>query len=56
MEISLLVYSKEFVKTMRRIEKQYKDDSLELTLDVWMKRPRREKFVDNALRLTSALQ
>ena len=56
MEISLLVYSKDFVKTMRRIEKQYKDDSLELTLDVWMKRPRHEKFVDNALRLTSALQ
>lgn len=56
MEISLLVYSTEFVDKLRLIEAGYKAQSRELTLDVWLRRPLRHKFGDNVARLTSSLQ
>lgn len=56
MEVSLLVYSKNFVKQMRKIEAGYMKNSRELLLDVWLKRPLRHKFGDNVARLTSSLQ
>lgn len=56
MEVSLLVHSKDFVKSMRQIESKYFASSRELKLNVWMSRPRRQKFADNLARLTSALQ
>ena len=56
MEISLLVYSTEFVDKLRLIEAGYKAQSRELTLDVWLRRPIRHKFGDNVARLTSSLQ
>lgn len=56
MEVSLLVYSEKFVKSMRIIETKYFENSRELKLKVWLKRPKRQKFADNLARLTSALQ
>ena len=56
MEISLLIYSKEFVQAMRRVETSYKIKSRQLHLDAWLHRPLRDKFVDNVARLTSSLQ
>lgn len=56
MEISLLVYSQEFVQQLRKVEAGYKVKSRELTLDVWLRRPVRDKFIDNVARLTSSLQ
>lgn len=56
MEISLLVYSQEFVQQLRKVEAGYKASSRELTLDVWLRRPLRDKFIDNVARLTSSLQ
>ena len=56
LELSMLVNSKEFTKQMRDIEQSYKDNSRELTLEAWLSRPIKLKFLDNAARLTSSLQ
>jgi cardiolipin synthase len=56
LEISMLVYSKEFARSMRMVEDHYRAKSKELILDVWLRRPIKDKFVDNVARLTSSLQ
>ncbi len=56
MEVSLLVYSKAFVKEMRKVEAKYFANSRELKLHAWLQRPKAQKFSDNIARLTSALQ
>jgi cardiolipin synthase A/B len=43
------------VDAMRRIEDGYRANSRLLTLEEWLRRPRREKVFDNLMRLTSAL-
>jgi cardiolipin synthase A/B len=56
MEVSLLVRGASFVREMRAVEDGYRRDSLELTLDEWMRQPLRSTVLDNLARLTSALQ
>lgn len=56
MEVSLLVYSKDFVRRMRKIEDKYFKNSRQLKLGAWQQRPKWQKFTDNLARLTSALQ
>jgi cardiolipin synthase len=56
MEISLMVRGASFVQSMRAVEQRYRDNSKELTLDVWMDQPLRSTVLDNLARLTSALQ
>ncbi|QTX05558.1 cardiolipin synthase [Agromyces archimandritae] len=56
MEVSLLVRGSSFVRSMRRVEDEYRRDSRELTLDEWMQQPLRSTVLDNLARLTSALQ
>lgn len=56
MEVSLLVYSTQFVTKMRMVEASYFANSRELKLAAWQKRPKWQKFADNLARLTSALQ
>lgn len=56
MEVSVLVHGAEFVRRMRAIEQSYRDNSLELSLEEWVSRPRREKVFDSIARLTSSLQ
>jgi cardiolipin synthase A/B len=55
MEVMVLVHAREFVDAMRRIEDGYRANSRLLTLEEWLRRPRREKVFDNLMRLTSAL-
>ncbi|MBP2436380.1 cardiolipin synthase [Microbacterium amylolyticum] len=55
-EVSLLVRGDEFVERVREVEDAYRDVSRELTLEEWVKQPRRSRTLDNLARLTSALQ
>lgn len=55
MELMVLVQEKEFVDAMRLVEDDYRARSRLLTLDDWVRRPRRQKALDNAMRLTSSL-
>lgn len=56
LEISVMVRGGEFIDDIRKLEDEYRSTSTELTLDEWMKRPRRSKVLDNLARLTSAVQ
>lgn len=55
MELMVLVHGREYVDAMRAVEDDYRAQSRLLTLEDWLKRPRREKALDNLMRLTSAL-
>jgi len=55
-EISMLLLGKEIVDRMRTIEDGYRASCRELTTAEWAQRPRRLKYVDNVMRLTSSLQ
>ena len=44
------------VRDLREVEDAYRALSRELTLDEWNARSRRSRYVDNAMRLTAALQ
>lgn len=55
-EMSLMIPDRGVVERIRRVEDAYRARSRELTLDEWRRRPRRTRFVDNAMRLTATLQ
>jgi len=55
-EISLMLLGTPVVTRMRAVEDTYRSLSHELTLEEWDRRPGRLKYVDNVMRLTSALQ
>lgn len=56
-EISMLCTdSPEFVARMREVEDMYRSLSRELTLDEWKTRPLAKRWLDNVMRLTSAVQ
>ena len=42
--------------TMRAVQDTYRAMCAELTLDEWVSRGRKAKYVDNVMRLTAALQ
>jgi cardiolipin synthase A/B len=55
-EVTLLVSGKAFVDSLRRIEDGYRAVSREVTSDAWNARRAGHRFVDNLMRLTSAVQ
>ncbi|MGQ1799104.1 phospholipase D-like domain-containing protein [Kocuria oceani] len=55
-EVNLMVIGEEFVARMDEVVQGYHEASHELELGPWLDRPRRQKYLDNAARLTSALQ
>ncbi|MEO7130642.1 MAG: phospholipase D-like domain-containing protein [Dermatophilaceae bacterium] len=55
-EISLMMLGPEIVARMRAVEDHYRDLSRELVLEEWLQRKPWLRYVDNALRLTAALQ
>ena len=55
-EISLMLLGPSVVSRMRAVEDTYRALSQSLTLEEWDRRPGRLKYVDNVMRLTSALQ
>lgn len=55
-EVSLMLSGDEIVSRFREVEDDYRALSRELTLAEWRQRPARKRYVDNAMRLTAALQ
>lgn len=55
-EVSLMLLGAEAVAAMRAVADDYRAVSTELTLDEWLRRPARLKYLDNVMRLTAALQ
>ena len=56
LEISVMVRGAEFVRSLRAIEADYRENSRQLTLDEWMTRPFKSRVLDNVARLTAAVQ
>ena len=48
--------SRSLTTAMRRVEDHYRSLSRQLTLAEWNRRPLRKRYIDNVMRLTSALQ
>jgi cardiolipin synthase len=55
-EISLMGTDPSFVADLQRIADEYRAVSRELTAEEWTRRPRGKRYVDNVMRLLSALQ
>ncbi|MET3950009.1 cardiolipin synthase [Arthrobacter sp. UYEF36] len=56
MEVSVLVHGRGIVDAIRRIEDGYRENSLELQLEDWIRRPVAQRAFDNLARLTASLQ
>lgn len=55
MELMVMIVGESLVQDLRAVEDDYRSTSRTITLDEWLQRPRREKALDNLMRLTSAL-
>ena len=55
-EISMVCNGPSFVAQMRAVEDEYRSVSRELTLEEWNGRPLTKRWIDNVMRLTSAVQ
>src|SRR3954453_11138329 len=55
-EISMMCTGPSFVARMRKVEDLYRSLSRELTLEEWKTRPLSKRWLDNVMRLTSAVQ
>jgi cardiolipin synthase len=55
-EVSLMAFGGDIVRDVRAVEDGYRALSRELTAEEWSRRPLRSRYVDNVMRLTSALQ
>jgi cardiolipin synthase len=55
-EISVMLYGGDVVKRLREVEDNYRAMSSQLTSEEWARRPPHKKYVDNVMRLSSALQ
>jgi cardiolipin synthase len=55
-EVSMMCTGRSFVAQMRAVEDDYRSKSRELTLQEWNQRPLTKRWVDNVMRLTSAVQ
>jgi cardiolipin synthase A/B len=55
-EISVMCVSRSRTTAMRQVEDHYRSLSHELTLEEWERRPLGKRYIDNVMRLTSALQ
>jgi cardiolipin synthase len=55
-EVSLMLIDPDAVERMRKVEDAYRALSRELTQQEWSQRSKGQRYVDNVMRLTSALQ
>jgi len=55
MELMVLLHGRDVVDELRVVQDEYRRASRLLTLEDWLERPRREKLLDNVMRLTSSL-
>ena len=51
-----MAFGGDVVRDVRAVEDGYRTLSRELTREEWSRRPLRSRYVDNVMRLTSALQ
>lgn len=56
LEISVMVRGHSFVRELRKIEEGYRQNSRELVLEEWLRRPVLSQVLDNVARLSSAVQ
>ena len=54
-EVTLCVYDKGFAASLRVLQQKYAEKSRPVGLDVWRKRPLRERFIENVAQLFSPL-
>ncbi len=55
-EITLMSTGKQFVADLQTVADEYRAVSREMNLDEWRGRPKGQRYVDNVMRLVSALQ
>jgi cardiolipin synthase len=55
-EITLMSTGKQFVADLQAVADEYRAVCIELTLADWRRRPRGQRYVENVMRLVSALQ
>ncbi|WP_322919162.1 MULTISPECIES: cardiolipin synthase [Nocardioides] len=55
-EVSMMVTGSDVVARFRKVEDDYRALSRELTLEEWSRRPAVQRYLDNTMRLTAALQ
>jgi len=55
LELVLLAYDERVVAAQHEVEASYRARALTITLDDWVKRPKKDQFVENTCRLVSAL-
>jgi cardiolipin synthase len=55
-EITLMSTGQQFVADLQAVADEYRSVSRELDLDEWRQRPKSQRYVDNVMRLVSALQ
>lgn len=55
-EVSVMMVGGDIVARTNAVIDGYREKSRELLLEEWLERPRRDQYLDNVLRLTSALQ
>ncbi len=55
-EVSTMCFGGDFVREIRKVEDHYRSISRELTLGEWTNIPLKDRYTDNVMRLTSALQ
>jgi cardiolipin synthase A/B len=55
-EVTLMLLGGDIVQRLRAVEDSYRTQCRRLTAEEWAERPFRSRYVDNVMRLTSALQ
>jgi cardiolipin synthase len=56
LEVSVMVRGASIIRELRTIEQSYRENSRELNLEQWMKRPAHLRIFDNLARVTAAVQ
>ena len=56
LEVSVMVRGESIIRELRAIEQSYRENSTELTLDDWMRRPAHMRIFDDLARVTATVQ
>lgn len=56
LEVSVMVRGESIIRELRAIEQSYRDNSRELTLDAWLRRPAHMRIFDDLARVTATVQ
>lgn len=56
LEVSVMVRGASIIHALREVEQSYRDNSTELTLEQWMRRPKHMRALDDLARVTATVQ